>query len=91
MITEEIKVTWIEERDVPEPQTYNSNPTSKDIKDYVDACKKSRIRQQGVIVDFIKSLFGTVYAIVNTGDNKIVKVDINKLTVIHKPKKNGKK
>lgn len=92
MLEENIKVSWIEEKHITMPCEYNSNPTKEDWEAYNEAIRKARIKKQGTIIAFQKGFFGSTYAIINSGDNKIVRVNIDKLTVIHQKKeKHGKK
>lgn len=92
MLEENIKVSWIEKRNVSYPLDYNSTPTKEDWEAYDEAVRKATIKKQGTIIAFQKGFFGDTYAIINSGDNKIVRININKLTVIHQKKeKHGKK
>ena len=87
MLDKEIKVTWIEEKHITVPMEYTECAIKEDWAACEKAKQKSKIRHTGVIIDFVTNILGTTKAIIDSGDNKIVKVPINKLTVIHKPKK----
>jgi len=83
MINKEIRVTWVEFKPVLSPE----NPTESELEVYRDALEKSKIRQYGTILDFVTGFFSGTKAIIDCGNNKIVKVPIEKLTVVRKPKK----
>lgn len=87
MLQEPIRVTWIEQIHVTPPNEYCENPTKEDWDIYAKMVQESKTRKYGNIIDFTTSIFGITKAIIDSGDNKIVKVNINKLTVIHKKKK----
>lgn len=87
MLNKEIKVTWKErvyrghiERWIPFIGTkiYEAYVTQPPV-----------IRKQGTIVDFTTNIFGKTFAIIDSGDNKIVKISIDKLIVFHNKKRNG--
>ena len=87
MITEEVRVTWLDERKVTPPTDYINNPTKEDWDAYEKAKDNATVRKHGIVLDFVTNTFGGTKAIISSGDNKIVKVPIEKLTVIHKAKK----
>lgn len=91
MIEDRIKVCWNETKYVPTVLDDNYYPTDDDVRFCNKHLKKTIIKKYGYIVDYTTSIFGITKAIIDSGDNKIVKVNINKLTVIHKSKKDGRK
>lgn len=87
MNQEPIRVTWIEQAHVTPPNEIFEHPTKEDWDVYNKMVQESKTRKYGNIIDFTTSIFGITKAIIDSGDNKIVKININKLTVVHKKKK----
>ena len=87
MLNKEIKVTWKERTYKAPIEKWIPYIGTKIYEAYIQEC--AIIRKQGTIVDFTKNLFGKTFAIIDSGDNKIIKLPINKLTVLHSKKKHG--
>lgn len=83
MIENRIKVCWIEEKYIPSPIETKNLVTEKDWSNYKKELERTTIRKYGYIIDFITNIFGKTKAIIDSGDNKIVKINIEKLVVVH--------
>lgn len=88
MLKEDIRVSWLEKGKVIPPCAYNENPTKAEWDKYYEEVNNKTVRKCGTIIDFTTSIFGNTKAIIDSGDNKIVKVPIEKLMVLHSKKKN---
>ena len=77
-----IKVEWIEHNLVISPEKYNPFPTEEDYNAYNEAIKRSKIKHQGEIIDFVNTFFSGTKAIIEGTDRKIYTININNLTVI---------
>lgn len=85
MLNKEIKVTWKEKLYRGHIEKWIPFIGAKIYEAYVT--QPPVIRKQGYIVDFITNIFGKTFAIIDSGDNKIVKLPIDKLTVLHNKKR----
>ena len=76
MLNKDIKVCWC----------VYKHPIKR-LFPFVNDIIKYKFYKQGTIVDFTTNIFGITYAIIDTGDNKVIKLKLNKLTVLHNKKK----
>lgn len=86
MINKEIKVCWIEYKYMPSIERWMPFIGEHIVHKYNEEKIKSKVRKNGTIIDFTTNIFGKTKAIIDSGDNKIVKININKLQVVHKHK-----
>lgn len=86
MLNKEVKVTWLTTVYRPSIDRWLPYIGEALLRKY----NKYRVLQQrhvGVIIAITNNIFGKTYAIIDSGDNKIVKMPIRKLTVLHNKKK----
>ena len=76
-----IRVTWTEEDYIPMPMEYTDNPTPEDWNIYKEELRKAKRRRQGVVLQFVTTMFRTK-ALIKTDDHKLVCIPIKHLTVI---------
>lgn len=77
-----IKVEWFDHNLVIVPEKYNPFPTKEDYDFYNEAIKKSKVKHQGEIIEFVNTFFCGTKAIIEGTDRKIYKIHINNLKVI---------
>ena len=82
----EIKVTWVEVMYRPHIDRWLPYIGYKLLTKY-NKHRKVELRKYGRVIDVTTNLFGKSFAIIDSGDNKIVKIPIKKLTVVHNKKK----
>lgn len=76
-----IKVSWIETKDINVPDYVNSIPTKEEVDNYKNELRASECKKYGTIVEFLPGALTNVIAVIITEDNKIIKKNINYLTV----------
>lgn len=87
MLNKDIKVSWKERIYKAPIEKWIPYIGTKIYESYIR--ESISVRKYGTIVDFTTNIFGKTYAIIDSGDNKIVKISIEKLIVQHNKKKNG--
>lgn len=82
----DIKVTWLEVIYKPHIDRWLPYIGHKLLTKY-NKQRKVELRKYGRVIDITTNIFGKTYAIIDSGDNKIVKIPIKKLLVVHNKKK----
>lgn len=82
----DIKVTWLEVIYKPHIDRWLPYIGYKLLNKY-NKQRKIELRKYGKVIDVTTNIFGKTFAIIDSGDNKIVKIPINKLVVVHNKKK----
>lgn len=82
----DIKVTWLEVIYRPHIDRWMPYIGEHIVHKY-NRERKIELRKYGRVIDFTTNIFGKTFAIIDSGDNKIVKIPIKKLTVVHNKKK----
>ena len=85
MLNKDIKVSWRERLYIGHIERWIPFIGTKLYEAYVT--QPPVVKKYGNIVDFTTNIFGKTYAIIDSGDNKIVKIPIEKLIVYHNNKK----
>lgn len=85
MLNKDIKVSWKERLYIGHIEKWIPFIGTKIYEAYVT--QPPVARKCGTIVDFTTNIFGKTFAIIDSGDNKIVKIPIEKLLVLHNKKK----
>lgn len=81
----DIKVTWLERKYQPPIERWMPYIGEHIVHKYNN--QRVELRKYGRVIDVTTNIFGKTYAIIDSGDNKIVKIPIKKLVVVHNKKK----
>lgn len=81
----DIKVTWLERKYQAPIERWMPYIGEHIVHKYNN--QRVELRKYGRVIDVTTNIFGKTYAIIDSGDNKIVKIPIKKLVVVHNKKK----